>query len=316
MQHLTIILFWLACASPGLCATSTNLDLSEFFGGRDGCFVLYDSLADSYIRYNPKSCAERFTPCSTFKIANSLIALHTGVATSPEFSLKWDGVVRPIAAWNQNQTMHSAFSNSVVWFYQELARRIGPERMADYVHRLEYGNRDTSGGITNFWLESTLRISADEQVSFVLRLWTDGLAVSQDAQRITRELMELSRSADGRILFGKTGTAGDAKADIARLGWFVGCVTKGERRVFFATRITGERDAGGRQARKITETILKKLQIWAGPEKPPNSVRLPVNKCAPRCHRSAFPPGAGPWPGRAIHAQHRSPAAVAGPYWT
>ena len=261
MHRPIIILLWLACTSLGFYATSTNLDWSEFFGGREGCFVLYDARADSYVRYNPKGCAERFTPCSTFKIANSLIALETGVASGPEFSLKWDGVMRPIASWNRDQTMRSACSNSVVWFYQELARRIGPERMADHVRRLDYGNRDTSGGITNFWLDSTLRISADEQVAFVRRLWADSLPVSKDAQRITRELMELSRSNDGRIFYGKTGTVGDANADIARLGWFVGCVTKGERRVFFATRITAGRDASGRQARKITEAILARLQI-------------------------------------------------------
>jgi beta-lactamase class D len=261
MRHVIIILLWLACAGPGVCATSTNLDLSEFFGGRDGCFVLYDAQTYSYIRHNPKSCAERFTPCSTFKIANSLIALQTGVASGPEFSLKWDGVMRSITTWNQDHNMRSAFSNSVVWFYKKLARRIGPERMTDYVRRLDYGNRDTSGGITNFWLESTLRISADEQVSFLRRLWADSLPVSKEAQRTTRELMELEHSEDGRIICGKTGTGGDAKAGVARLGWFVGCVTKGGRRVCFAIRITGERDAGGRQARKITEAILKKLQI-------------------------------------------------------
>lgn len=261
MHYLIITLFWLACTISGFCATSTNLDLSEFFDGHEGCFVLYDARADSYARFNPKGCAERFTPCSTFKIANSLIALQTGVASGPEFSLKWDGVIRPIAPWNRDHNMRSAFSNSVVWYYQEIARRIGPERMADYVRRLDYGNGDTSGGITNFWLESTLLISADEQVAFVRRLWTDSLPVSKDTQRITRELMELSRGDGGRVLCGKTGTAGDAKADIARLGWFVGCVTKGERRVFFATRITGGRDASGRLARKITEAILERLQI-------------------------------------------------------
>jgi beta-lactamase class D len=235
--------------------------LSEFFSGREGCFVLYDTRADSYVRYNPKGCAERFSPCSTFKIANSLIALQTGVSSGPEFSLKWDGVMRPIGSWNHDHNMRSAFSNSVVWYYQELARRIGPERMADYVRRLDYGNQDTSGGITNFWLESTLRISADEQVAFLRRLWRDDLPLDKDAQRITRGLMELSRGDGGRVFCGKTGTAGDAQAGIARLGWFVGCVSQDDRRVFFATRIMGEGDASGRQARKISEAILARLQI-------------------------------------------------------
>ena len=72
--------------------------------------------------------------------------------------------------------------------------------------------------------------------------------------------MEQSRRK-GRVLYGKTGTGGDQKADVARLGWFVGCVSRGERMVFFATRITGERDASGRQARKITEAILERLGV-------------------------------------------------------
>jgi len=83
-----------------------------------------------------------------------MIALEIGVASGPEFSLKWNGVIYPIASWNRDQTMRSAFSDSVVWFYQEMASRIGPERMSDYVNRLDYGNGDVSGGITNFWLES------------------------------------------------------------------------------------------------------------------------------------------------------------------
>ena len=261
MRHPITILFWLACAIPSFAATSTNLDLSQFFGGREGCFILYDGRYDTFLRYNPTGCAKRFSPCSTFKIGNSLIALQTGVASGPEFSLKWDGVAHPITAWNRDHTMRSAFSNSVVWFYQEIARRIGPERMGDYLRRFNYGNRDISGGITNFWLESTLVISADEQAAFLRRLWSDSLPVSREAQRITRELMQLSHSDDGRIFYGKTGTGGDATAGVARLGWFVGCVSKGERRFFFATRITADRDAGGRQARSITEAILKHLEL-------------------------------------------------------
>ena len=261
MRNFLIALGLSVCASRGLSATLTNLDLTELFGGHDGCFVLYDTQTGGYLRYHPKECAERYSPCSTFKIANSMIALDTGVSTGPGFTLKWNGTTYPFASWNRDQNMRSAFSNSVVWYYQEIASRIGPVRMSNYVHRLNYGNGDISGGITNFWLESTLQISADEQVAFLRRLWTDSLPIGKDAQRTTRGLMILSRNEDGRILYGKTGTGGDARANIARLGWFVGCVEQGNRKVFFATRITGAPDASGRLARQITEAILTKLGI-------------------------------------------------------
>jgi beta-lactamase class D len=241
-------------------ATASTRDFSDAFGHREGCFVLYDVQNQSYLRHNLKGCAERFSPCSTFKIPHTIIALHTAVAPGPDFSLRWDGMKRGIDAWDKDQTLKTAFQNSVFWFYQELARRIGQERENQFVRQLNYGNMDISGGLTNFWLESSLRISADEQVAFLQRLWQDALPVSTNAQRITRDLMELSRQND-RILYGKTGTGGDRQADIARLGWFVGCVINGKRAHFFATRITGERDASGRVARRITENILDHLGI-------------------------------------------------------
>ena len=259
-MRIAIIFLSFVFAASSVGAGTTMRDFSEFFGGRQGCFVLYDSQDKSYVRYNPKQCAERFSPCSTFKIPHTVIALHMGVASGPEFSLRWDGVKRGNAAWDQDQTLRGAFQGSVVWFYQELARRIGQERERQFLRQFEYGNTDTSGGATNFWLQSSLLISADEQVAFLRRLWEDGLPVSRDAQRVTREIMELERR-EGRVLYGKTGTGGDREAGVARLGWFVGCVARGDRRWLFATRITGGRDAGGRQARKIAEAILEKLGI-------------------------------------------------------
>jgi beta-lactamase class D len=241
--------------------TETIQDFSQYFDGHQGCFVLYDSNSNSYIRYNPQECKKRYPPCSTFKIANSLIALETKVASGPNFPLPWDGSKQPIPNWNSDHTMRTAFVNSVLWYYQEIARRIGPKRMAEFVKKFDYGNCDTTGDINTFWLENgTLKISADEQVELLRKLWADKLPVTKEAQRNTRELMIVSRQG-GKTLYGKTGTGGDIKADVADLGWFVGCVTEGERKVFFATRITGQPDASGRKSREIAYEILKKLQI-------------------------------------------------------
>jgi beta-lactamase class D len=241
-------------------APSTAPDLGSLFGSFEGCCVLYDSQTREYVRRNPKECAERFSPCSTFKIPHTLIALEAGVATGPEFALPWDGVKRGLSAWDQDQTLRSAFQNSVVWFYQELARRIGIAREEQFVRKLSYGNMDLSGGLTNFWLESSLSISADEQVAFLRRLWAGELPVSQSAQSTTRKLMEISRSP-GRVFYGKTGTGGSRELDVARLGWFVGCVERENRNVFVAVRITGEKNASGREARKIVEAILTAWKI-------------------------------------------------------
>src|SRR5688572_19794847 len=56
-------------------------DLASIFKEQNvpGTFVLYDPAADRIITVNAKRAERRFIPASTFKIANSLIALETGV---------------------------------------------------------------------------------------------------------------------------------------------------------------------------------------------------------------------------------------------
>ncbi len=252
LRFLSVIFgLGLMMASARGAALSTN-EITELFGVWEGCFVMHDSQTGLQMRYNATNCAERISPCSTFKIPHTLLALETGVASGPEFPLPWDKVNRSVAAWNRDHTLQSAFQNSVVWYYQELARRIGAERERDFVRKLTYGNMDISGGLTNFWLQSSLRISAGEQIVFLQRLWSESLPVSPESQRTVKKMMELSEK-DGRILYGKTGTGTD-------LGWFVGFVKRGDRVITFATRISGP-NASGKEARRISEAIFEKIGL-------------------------------------------------------
>jgi beta-lactamase class D len=64
--------------------------------------------------------------------------------------IPWDGTIHEFESWNQDHTLRSAIRDSVVWYYQELARRVGDEQMQHYVAAVEYGNQDISGGIDLF----------------------------------------------------------------------------------------------------------------------------------------------------------------------
>lgn len=261
VKSTLLIWFLLALVFPAM-AESTNeeRDLSSFFGNYSGAFVLLDAAHGHWLRYHPGLCRQRVTPCSTFKIPNSLISLETGVANGPDFSLPWDGTRYPIDSWNHDQTLRSAFSVSCLWFYQELARRVGRQRMNEFVTRIHYGNGDTSGGITNFWLSSSLTISPDEQVDFLRRLHARQLPFSARSVDILLDIMTVSRQ--GQIVYrGKTGTAGDPVKQIATRGWWVGSVSTPKGDYFFATCITGGDNPSGRTARQITEAILASLKI-------------------------------------------------------
>jgi beta-lactamase class D len=260
-NFMKLLLAFLAFALVARAETRNETrDFSAYFGAHSAAFVLYDAAQDRWIRHRPDLCRERFSPCSTFKIPNSLIALETGVADGPDFKLSWDGTKHPIPDWNRDHTLRSAYSVSCVWFYQELARRAGPKRMDEWIAKFDYGNRDTSGGPATFWLASSLKISPDEQVKFLHRLQTRRLPVSDKALDTLLDIIIASR--EGQLVYrGKTGTAGDPVKGIATEGWWVGSISTSQGDHFFATHLTGGENPSGRQARRLTESLLRDLNL-------------------------------------------------------
>ena len=257
-----------AAAPPQTGATreATPADLASYFKPFPaGAFVLYDLKHDRYLRHNEARCRERFSPFSTFKIPNSLIGLDSGVITDAEFRIKWDAKkypahdqdTLPFSAWWQDQTLRTALKRSVVWYYRELALRVGERRMKEYVQRLHYGNEDASGPVNNFWLNSSLKISADEQVDFLRRFYKEELPVSKRSISIVREILTLEETPEYK-LSGKTG--GGPLGEERFLGWFVGYVETKENTYFFATEIEGPTYVSIRDERiALTKRILAGL---------------------------------------------------------
>ena len=153
--------------------------------GTAGTFVGYKVDEDLVIASDKDRSGQAMLPASTFKIPNSVIALETGVVGDPDKDIfKWDGVVRSIEAWNRDHTLRSAIAASAVPVYQEIARRIGADRMQKFVDLFGYGNRDIGGGIDQFWLTGNLRISPIQQIDFVDRLRRGKLPVSKRSQEL------------------------------------------------------------------------------------------------------------------------------------
>jgi beta-lactamase class D len=210
-------------------------DLARHFTemGTAGTFVGYK--VDDYlvIASDSDRSGEGKLPASTFKIPNSLIALETGIVEDPDKDVfKWDGVVRSIDAWNRDHTMRTAIAASAVPVYQQIARRIGQERMQKYVDLFEYGNRDIGGGIDQFWLTGNLRIDPVQQVDFVDRLRRRALAVSRRSQDLVCDILPVTKAGD-TIIHAKSGLLG-AELGKPSLGWMVGWAGKGSTNTVFA----------------------------------------------------------------------------------
>jgi len=230
-------------------------DFGKYFqqAGVKGTFLLYDLKKNQYLVYNAKRANTRYVPASTFKIFNSLVALKTGVVKDENEVIKWDGVKREIPEWNQDHTMKTAIKVSAVWFYQELARRIGEQRMQNYINLTNYGNRDIGGGIDQFWLTGDLRITPKEQIDFLVKLHNNNLPFSPRAIAIVKNIITTEETED-YVLRGKTGWEG-------KVGWYVGYLERGGNTYFFATQLDIAKAKDTKARIGITRSILKAMGL-------------------------------------------------------
>jgi len=201
--------------------------------GRDGTMVISSLAEGPTFIYNAPRAQHRFSPASTFKILNSLIALEERAIAGKDDVLKWDGHRYDYPDWNRDQTLASAFRVSCVWCYQELARRIGAPRYRDYLHRSNYGELREPFNLTTFWLDGSLTISALEQIKFLKQVYRRTLPFSAASYDTLRDIMLVETTPTYRIR-AKTGWTGRAQPSI---GWYVGYVERGDAVWFFATNL-------------------------------------------------------------------------------
>jgi beta-lactamase class D len=225
-----------------------------------GSFVLYDQSNDKFIFYNPQQYKEQFSPASTFKICNSLIGIETGVIKDENFVIPWDSVVRENTKWNQDHDLKLAFKNSTVWYYRELARRVGGEKIKLWLDKAKYGNADTSGGIDLFWLKGGLRVTPEQQIDFLIRLHDYKLPFSKHTVDIVKNIM-ITKDTLNYVVRAKTGWVDDEKQIV---GWYIGYIEKNNNVYYFSNCIQST-DINNKDIAKarieITYKILTDLKI-------------------------------------------------------
>ncbi len=170
---------------------------------------------------------------------------------------------------NKDHTLRTGMRDSTVWYFQEIARKVGPARYRELLKKLNYGNQDISGGIDKFWLNTSLKISPLEQIEFLKSFYLGKIPFSKRSIDIVKEITCLYNTKDYQ-LHGKTGSDWDEKRGSV-MGWFVGYVTKGKEVYIFATNLEGRLPTvGGYFARELTEKILKSEGIidtvWSAPK--------------------------------------------------
>lgn len=243
----------------------TDDSLKKYFDEQktDGCFSILDNRSGEITVYNMALDTVRFSPASTFKIINSLIALETGKASDEMMVIKWDSVTRSNPDWNKDLTMKEAFKVSCVPWFQEMARRIGRDTLQRYLDSMHYGNATIGSHIDSFWLDHSLRISPDEQLGLMKRLYFDQLPFQKRTQQLVREMMQQEQNTQYSLSY-KTGWyITDATQSV---GWVTGWIEENQHPYFFVLLVrTADTNADMKSIRlKILRAILTQYGFFKG----------------------------------------------------
>jgi beta-lactamase class D len=173
VKKLTTLMgaLFVASLSGTVSAESTSTSEKLCLQGSNDCtFVLFSEQQDQsnpvFTMINEQRARTPFSPFSTFKVANSLIALDVGVVSDSQQILTFNKENYPVQAWwppvwkLPSYNLTTAFKYSMVAIYRQMATNIGQSQMENYVSKFTYGNKDISSGLDNFWLEGSLQISA------------------------------------------------------------------------------------------------------------------------------------------------------------
>ena len=239
-------------------------NLKKYFDSASvtGCFGLFDNGQGHFTIYNLKRFRDTsFTPASTFKIVNSLIGIQTGVIKDENMIIKWDSVKRWNPDWNKDLTMEEAFKVSAVPYYQEVARRIGKDTMKRWIDSLSYGNKNISGPIDSFWLNNHLKITADEELGLVKKLYFGQLPFYDRTQEIVRKVMLREDNTNYKLSY-KTGLGNKENGN--EIAWIVGWIEENKHPYFFVLNIeSADNHIDMKDVRlKILKSILSQMGFF------------------------------------------------------
>lgn len=268
----------LAC-TIGLLACSANrangqVSASPSAAGTESCFLLYE-LGVGEVRRSPaEACRTRITPASTFKVPHALAALDAGVVSGPDERFAWDGTGDWPPSSRRDHTLASALRNSVVWYFQRIAERLGPERERAYLQKLSFGNMDGSSGLTTFWLGGSLQITPEEQQAFWVRLYENRLPVAPAAVAAVKRMLiqpsgvVVNAAGEQRlaepwppsvVVSAKTGSATDRSGRGVR--WLNGHIESHGRSFVFVSCVIGSKDLDANAAIELTAGALRSSKV-------------------------------------------------------
>lgn len=107
-QHKTNLL--VTSKSKDNIITKSEFQTIIDFANVNGAILIYDLNKNIFYSNDFEWTKQGKLPASTFKIANTIIGLETGVIESDSIIFKWDGEKKWLDLWEQDLVLHRPFN--------------------------------------------------------------------------------------------------------------------------------------------------------------------------------------------------------------
>ena len=239
--------------------TKINSDLKKYFDSShvEGSFSFLNNQLGDVTVYNMEVDTQRFSPGTSFDVFTSLVGIQTGKISNENTVIQTDSAKDAALSFKQ------AFKNSSTDFFRALANQIGKANLKLWIDSIGYGNKNISGPVDSFWLNNQLKISADEQLGFVSKLYFNQLSFQNYAQQMVQDQMLQEDNSLYQLSYA-TGSGHDEKEN--SIGWVLGWIIENRHVYFFVTFVKSpERDLDIKPIGvHISKSILKSMGFFKG----------------------------------------------------
>ncbi|MFM7710823.1 MAG: penicillin-binding transpeptidase domain-containing protein [Ferruginibacter sp.] len=240
-----------------------NVDdsLERFFkeASVTGTFTMLNNATGEITVYNMAQDTIRQNPGSTLDVLTALIALQNGLVPDTKTGLTVDSLASTTASKSVN--IREALPNHVSNYFREIINRMGQPVFKKWIDTIHYGNQLIGSNSPSAGIES-LRISPDEQLGLMKRLYFNQLPFRKSVQDTVKQLMLREDNTLYRLSY-----AYSPSASMSATGnqWLIGWIEENGHVYFFVTHTrTAQPVSKTEVPLNITRKILKSYGFFEG----------------------------------------------------
>jgi beta-lactamase class D len=229
----------------------------------DGCFTMMDNATGAITVYNIKYDTTRFTAAGSFNLVTSLVGLENGAIVNEDAQISFKGENFADTTWNKDVNLKQALANNVYPYFKTIVNKIGKDTLQHWIDTLGYGNKQLGKSIDSAWLNNSIKVSPDEQVGFVKRLYFDQLPFRKSTQQNLRSLLLKEANTNFKLSYLVSQGQDDKYGNIA---WLTGYIEENRHVYFFATILVNASNGAGLEdkALNISKRILTHYNFFQG----------------------------------------------------